>query len=143
MSKVVAPASFHVGRLRLMPVGPWPKASSVGCVINGLIAESADLSFRLLPKAMRCSTVHGDQSPPPGKVPRPRCRALALCGWLTGRTLRRRQVLVEGDQPANIDPTNKASTRRWCLRAYDALIFERADMEAPLQRPMRAMALLP
>jgi AraC-like DNA-binding protein len=110
-----------------------------------IIAESADLSFRLLDEGYALIlTVHGDHLPPTRQSAEASLAcALALCGWLTGRTLQPRKVLVQGDQPANLEPYKQAFHAPLVFNAaYDALIFERADMEAPLPTANEAMAQL-
>ena len=75
-----------------------------------IIAESADLSFRLLPEGYALIlTVHGDHLPPTRQSAEASlASALALCGWLTGRTLEPRKVLLQGDQPEDLAPYKQA-----------------------------------
>ncbi len=63
-----------------------------------IIAESADLSFKLLEEGYALIlTVHGDHLPPTRQSAEASLAcALALCSWLTGRTLQPRKVLLQG-----------------------------------------------
>ena len=69
--------------------------------------------------------------------------ALALCKWLSGRPVQPRRVLVQGPQPKNVVPYKVAFHSPLVFGApHDALVFERADMEAPLPTANEAMAVL-
>ena len=62
---------------------------------------------------------------------------------MTGRTLQPRKVLLQGEQPTDLAPYKQAFHAPLEFDApYDALIFERADMDAPLPTANEAMALL-
>ncbi|WP_397459378.1 AraC family transcriptional regulator [Pseudomonas asplenii] len=145
MGKVVRPASFHVAGYALMSSRTLAEGFMRLVRYQRIIAESADLSFRLLPEGYALIlTVHGDHLPPTRQSAEASLAcALALCGWLTGRTLQPRKVLVQGSQPQDVAPYKQAFHAPLVFDApYDALIFEKADMEAPLPTANEAMALL-
>ncbi|WP_148049590.1 AraC family transcriptional regulator ligand-binding domain-containing protein, partial [Pseudomonas brassicacearum] len=67
-----------------------------------IIAESAELSFRQFEEGNGLIlTVHGDHLPPTRQSAKAYLAcALALCNWLTGRSLRPVKVLFQGEEPA-------------------------------------------
>ena len=136
MGKVVRPASFHVAGYALMSSNTLAEGFQRLVRYQRIIAESADLSFRLLEEGYALIlTVHGDHLPPTRQSAEASLAcALALCGWLTGRPLHPVKVLVQGDQPTNLQPYKEAF--------HAPLVFERADMEAPLPTANEAMAVL-
>jgi AraC-like DNA-binding protein len=145
MAKVVRPASFNVAGYALMSSQTLKEGFMRLVRYQRIIAESADLSFRLLPDGYALIlTVHGDHLPPTRQSAEASlASALTFCGWLTGRTLQPRQVLIQGDQPKNLEPYKLAFHAPMTFNApYDALVFERADMEAPLPTANEAMAQL-
>ena len=145
MGKVVRPASFHVAGYALMSSNTLVEGFQRLVRYQRIIAESADLSFRLLDEGYALIlTVHGDHLPPTRQSAEASLAcALALCGWLSGRTLHPVKVLLQGDEPADLQPYKHAFHAPLVFNApYDALIFERADMEAPLPTANEAMALL-
>ena len=65
MGKVVRPASFHVAGYALMSSNTLAEGFMRLVRYQRIIAESADLSFRLLPEGYALIlTVHGDHLPP-------------------------------------------------------------------------------
>lgn len=145
MGKVVRPASFHVAGYALMSSQTLAEGFQRLVRYQRIIAESADLSFRLLDEGYALIlTVHGDHLPPTRQSAEASMAcALALCGWLTGRTLQPRKVLLQGDEPVDFEPYKQAFHAPLMFNApYDALIFERADMETPLPTANEAMARL-
>ncbi|RBH42628.1 AraC family transcriptional regulator, partial [Pseudomonas sp. MWU13-2860] len=145
MGKVVRPASFHVAGYALMSSRTLVEGFQRLVRYQRIIAESADLSFRLLPEGYALIlTVHGDHLPPTRQSAEASLAcALALCSWLTGRALQPRKVLLQGEQPENVQPYKEMFRAPLAFAApFDALIFEPADMEAPLPTAKEAMALL-
>src|SRR5471032_31402 len=94
MGKVVRPASFHVAGYALMSSQTLAEGFQRLVRYQRIIAESAELSFRLLDEGYALIlTVHGDHLPPTRQSAEASLAcALALCGWLTGRTLQPRKV---------------------------------------------------
>jgi AraC-like DNA-binding protein len=145
MAKVVRPASFHVVGYALMSSRTLKEGFERLVRYQRIIAESSDLSFRLLPEGYGLIlTVHGDHLPPTRHSAEASLAcALSLCSWLTGRTIQPVRVLVQGEQPVNVEPYNVAFHAPLVFGApCDALIFQREDMEAPLPTANEAMALL-
>jgi AraC-like DNA-binding protein len=145
MARVVRPASFSVAGYALMSSRTLKEGFERLVRYQRIIADSADLSFRLLPEGYALIlTVHGDLLPPTRQSAEASLAfALAFCGWLTGRPLHPRQVLIQGDQPRNVEPYKKFFHAPLTFNApYDALVFDRADMEAPLPTADEAMAKL-
>ncbi|WP_086936647.1 MULTISPECIES: AraC family transcriptional regulator [Pseudomonas] len=145
MGKVVRPASFHVAGYALMSSRTLAEGFQRLVRYQRIIAESADLSFRRLEEGYGLIlTVHGDHLPPTRQSAEASLAcALALCNWLTGRTLHPVKVLFQGTEPLDLAPYQRAFCAPLEFGAsYDALIFERADMEAPLPTANEAMAQL-
>ncbi|MDY7561130.1 AraC family transcriptional regulator [Pseudomonas sp. 10B1] len=145
MAKVVRPGSFSVAGYALMSSQTLKDGFARLVRYQRIIAESADLSFRLLAEGYALIlTVHGDHLPPTRQsAEASMASALAFCSWLTGRTLQPRRVLIQGDPPKNMEPYRQAFHAPMTFNApYDALVFDRADMEAPLPTANEAMAQL-
>lgn len=106
MGKVVRPAQFHVTGYALMSSQTLAEGFHRLVRYQRIIAESADLSFQLLDEGYALIlTVHGDHLPPTRQSAEASLAcALALCSWLTGRTLQPRKVLLQGAEPANPEP---------------------------------------
>jgi AraC-like DNA-binding protein len=145
MAKVVRPASFHVVGYALMSSRTLAEGFERLVRYQRIIAESSDLSFKLLPEGYALIlTVHGDHLPPTRQSSEASLAcALSLCAWLTGRVLHPRKVLVQGCQPVDLAPYKQAFHAPLEFNApYDALIFERSDMETLLPTANEAMAAL-
>ncbi len=145
MARVVRPASFHVVGYALMSSRTLAEGFERLVRYQRIIAESADVSFKLLPEGYGLIvTVHGDHLPPTRQSAEASLAcALSLCGWLSGRTLQPRKVLIQGTEPHDPAPYRQAFHAPLVFDApYDALILERADMEAPLPTANEAMAAL-
>lgn len=145
MARVIRPASFHVAGYALMSSRTLAEGFERLVRYQRIIAESADLSFTLLAEGYGLIlTVHGDHLPPTRQSAEASLAcALSLCGWLSGRTLQPRKVLIQGSEPVDLGPYQQAFHAPLVFNApYDALIFERADMEAPLPTANAAMAAL-
>ncbi|MGY4490104.1 AraC family transcriptional regulator [Pseudomonas sp. TE3610] len=145
MVRVVRPASFHVVGYALMSSRTLAEGFERLVRYQRIIAESADVSFKLLPEGYGLIvTVHGDHLPPTRQSAEASLAcALSLCSWLSGRTLQPRKVLIQGCEPDDPAPYQRAFHAPLAFDSpYDALIFERADMEAPLATANEAMAAL-
>ncbi|WP_416426195.1 AraC family transcriptional regulator [Pseudomonas sp. App30] len=145
MARVVRPASFHVVGYALMSSRTLAEGFERLVRYQRIIAESADVSFKLLPEGYGLIvTVHGDHLPPTRQSAEASLAcALSLCGWLCGRVLQPRKVLIQGSQPHDLAPYQQAFHAPLVFGApYDALIFERTDMEEPLATANEAMAAL-
>ncbi|MBH3427844.1 AraC family transcriptional regulator [Pseudomonas alkylphenolica] len=145
MARVVRPASFHVVGYALMSSRTLAEGFERLVRYQRIIAESSDLSFRLEPDGYALIlTVHGDHLPPTRHSAEASLAcALSLCSWLSGRLIQPRRVLIQGPQPADLTPYKVAFHAPLIFgAAHDALVFERADMEAPLPTANEAMATL-
>ena len=94
MGKVVRPASFHVAGYALMSSQTLAEGFRRLVRYQRIIAESADLSFRLLEEGYALIlTVHGDHLPPTRHSAEASLAcALALCKWLSGRPVQPRRA---------------------------------------------------
>ncbi|MCG6574546.1 AraC family transcriptional regulator [Pseudomonas sp. AF32] len=145
MGKVVRPASFHVVGYALMSSRTLIEGFQRLVRYQRIIAESAEVSIRQLDGHYGLIlTVHGDHIPPTRQSTEASLAcALSLCNWLTGRTLHPVKVLLQAPEPLDPAPYHQAFAAPLIFNApYDALVFERADMEAPLPTANEAMALL-
>ncbi len=145
MARVVRPASFSVAGYALMSSRTLKEGFERLVKYQRIISDSADLSFKLLPDGYALIlTVHGDLLPPTRQSAEASLAvALAFCGWLSGRPLHPRQVMIQGHQPDNVEPYKNVFHAPLSFNApYDALVFERSDMEAPLPTADEAMAKL-
>ncbi len=145
MGKVVRPASFHVVGYALMSSRTLIEGFQRLVRYQRIIAESADLSIRQLKEGYGLIlTVHGDHLPPTRQSAEASLAcALAMCNWLTGRSLHPVKVLFQGAEPDDPEPYRQAFPAPLVFGApYDALIFHRADMEASLPTANVAMAEL-
>ncbi|WP_072458147.1 AraC family transcriptional regulator [Pseudomonas sp. NFACC49-2] len=145
MGKIVRPASFHVVGYALMSSRTLLEGFQRLVRYQRIIAESAEASIRQIEGHYGLVlTVHGDHLPPTRQSTEASLAcALSLCNWLTGRTLHPVKVLFQGPEPLDPTPYHQAFPAPLMFNApYDALIFERSDMEAPLPTANEAMALL-
>lgn len=145
MGKVVRPASFHVVGYALMSSRTLIEGFQRLVRYQRIIAESAEVSIRQMDGAYGLVlTVHGDHIPPTRQSAEASLAcALSLCNWLSGRPLRPVKVLFQGPEPLDPAPYHQAFSAPLIFNApYDAVVFERADMEAPLPTANEAMALL-
>jgi hypothetical protein len=108
-----------------------------------IIAESADLSFACWMEV--CADSDGARR----SFAAHSAKRRSLAGLRPGAVrladrapLQPRKVLVRAINRRISNRINRRSTRRWCSTHLDALMFERADMEAPLPTANEAMALL-
>ena len=116
MARVVRPASFHVVGYALMSSRTLAEGFERLVRYQRIIAESADLSFRLEPEGYALVlTVHGDHLPPTRHSAEASLAcALSLCTWLSGRAIQPRRVLIQGPQPKNVEPYKTAFHALWC-----------------------------
>ncbi|WP_296246109.1 AraC family transcriptional regulator [Pseudomonas sp. UBA4194] len=145
MARLVRPASFHVVGYLLMSSRTLAEGFERLVRYQRIIAESADLSFRLLPEGYALIlTVHGDHLPPTRQSAEASLAcALALCTWLTGRTVQPIKVMLAGPEPVDPGPYTQTFGAPITFTApYDALVFHKDDMEIPLPTANEAMAAL-
>ncbi|MDR2308556.1 MAG: AraC family transcriptional regulator [Paucimonas sp.] len=145
MARVVRPASFHVVGYALMSSRTLVEGFERLVRYQRIIAESSDLSLRLEPDGyVLALTVRGDHlTPTRHSAEASMACALALSSWLSGRPIQLRRVLFQGAQPKNVEPYRATFHAPLVFGApHDGLVFERADVEAPLPTANEAMAVL-
>lgn len=145
LGKAVRPASFHVAGYALMSSRTLAEGFTRLVRYQRIIADGADLNFRQTADGYSLMlAIHGDHLQPTRQSAEAALAcALGLCNWLAGRTLQPRQVLFLGGQPKDIEPYIQAFHAPMVFDApCDALVFDAADMEAPLPTANEAMAKL-
>ncbi|WP_417662507.1 AraC family transcriptional regulator [Pseudomonas sp.] len=145
MAKVVRPASFHVVGYALMSSSSLKEGLARLVRYQRIIAEGADLSFRPTPDGYELMlAIHGDRLPPARQSAEASLAyALAFCRWMTGKLIRPRRILLQGDPPADIEPFQQVFQAPLEFNAsHYALLFERADMEMPLPTANPSLAQL-
>ncbi|AYC33581.1 AraC family transcriptional regulator [Pseudomonas cavernae] len=145
MASVVRPASFHVVGYAAMSSRNLKEAFARLVRYQRIIAEGADLSFRPLGDSYALIlAIHGDRlAPARQSAEASLAYTLAFCRWMTSTPLRPRQVLFQGDPPADLAPYQQVFQAPLKFNAeHYALIFERADLETPLPSANEALAQL-
>ncbi|NQD93246.1 AraC family transcriptional regulator [Pseudomonas sp. CrR25] len=145
MAKVVRPASFHVVGYALMSSRTLKDGLARLVRYQRIIAEGADLSFRPTPSGYELIlAIHGDRLQPARQSAEASLAyALAFCRWMTGKPLRPQQILFQGAPPADLQPFHQVFQAPLKFHAaHYALLFERADLEAPLPTANEALAQL-
>jgi AraC-like DNA-binding protein len=145
MAKVVRPASFHVVGYALMSSRTLKEGLTRLVRYQRIIAEGADLSFRATASGYELVlAIHGDRLPPARQSAEASLAyALAFCRWMTGKSLRPQQILFQGDPPADLQPFEQVFQAPLSFNAaHYALLFERADMDAPLPTANESLARL-
>ncbi|UVE18998.1 AraC family transcriptional regulator [Pseudomonas sp. LS44] len=145
MASVVRPASFHVVGYAAMSSRNLKEAFARLVRYQRIIAEGADLSFRPVADGYALIlAIHGDRlAPARQSAEASLAYTLAFCRWMTGKPLRPRLVRFQGDAPADLEPYQKVfqASLRFNAEHY-ALVFERADLEAPLPSANESLAQL-
>ena len=145
LARAVRPASFGAAGYVVMSSRTLREGFERLVRYQRIIADSTDLSLRLQPEGYALTlVVHGDLLRP--------CRhsaesalasILAFSTWLMGRPLHPRQVLIKGDVPRTLEPYQRFFHAPLLFNApQDALVFDGADLEAPLPTADAAMAQL-
>ncbi|MET1078452.1 MAG: AraC family transcriptional regulator [Pseudomonas sp.] len=145
MAKVVRPASFHVVGYALMSSRTLTEGFARLVRYQRIIGEGADLSFRPLPEGYALTlAIHGDRlAPARQSAEASLAYALAFCRWMTGKTIRPVRVCFQGPPPADLLPYQEVFQAPIQFNApHYSLLFERADMDAPLPTANAALAQL-
>lgn len=145
MAKAIRPASFHVVGYALMSSRTLKEGLTRLVRYQRIIAEGADLSFRPTASGYELIlAIHGDRLPPARQSAEASLAyALAFCRWMTGQPLRPQRVLLQGDPPADVEPFQQVFQAPLQFNAARyALLFERADLEAPLPTANESLAQL-
>ena len=145
MGRVVRPSSFSVVGYALMSSANLKDGFSRLIRYQRIIAEGADLTFRTLPQGYALiMAIHGDHMPPARQSPEA-CLAymLSFCRWMGRDDLQPLEVCFQGSAPHNMAPYVEmfAAPLRFNAEHY-ALIFSRADLEAPLPMANEELAQL-
>ena len=145
MAKVVRPASFHVVGYALMSSRTLHEGFTRLVRYQRIIAEGADLSFRPLGQGYGLIlSIHGDRLPPARQSAEASLAyALAFCRWMTGKPLSPLKICFQGDPPADLEPYQQVFQAPLQFNAeHYALLFDRADLDIPLQTANAALAQL-
>ncbi|OHC30244.1 MAG: AraC family transcriptional regulator [Pseudomonadales bacterium RIFCSPLOWO2_12_59_9] len=145
MAKVVRPASFHVVGYALMSSRTLKEGFTRLVRYQRIIAEGADLSFRPLGQGYGLIlSIHGDRLPPARQSAEASLAyALAFCRWMTGKPLSPLKICFQGDPPADLEPYQQVFQAPLQFNAeHYALLFDRADLDIPLQTANAALAQL-
>jgi len=145
MAKTLRPASFNVVGYAVMSSRNLQEGFARLVRYQRIIGEGADLSFQPMPEGYEMIlAIHGDRLPS-ARQSAEACLAysLAFCRWLTGKPLRPRLISLMGDAPADLEPYREVFQCPFKFNAeHYALLFERADLDAPLPSANEAMAQL-
>lgn len=145
MAQVVRPASFHVVGYALMSSRNLRDGFTRLVRYQRIIGEGADLHLLAQPDGYALTlAIHGDRLPAARQSAEASLAyCLAFCRWLTGKPLQPREVRLQSPTPK--DQARYQAVFQAPLRfnaEQDALIFTRADLEAPLPSANEALAQL-
>ena len=145
MAQVVRPASFHVVGYALMSSRNLRDGFTRLVRYQRIIGEGADLNFLAQPDGYALTlAIHGDRLPPARQsAEASMAYCLAFSRWMTGKLIRPREVRLQGPAPADLAPYQQVFQAPLKFNAeHYGLIFERADLEAPLPSANEALAQL-
>lgn len=141
----VRPTAFHVVGYALMSSRNLREGFNRLVRYQRIIAEGSDLSFHVRPDGYELTlAIHGDRLP----AARQSCEAslahtLTFCRWLTGKPMTPRQVSFQGPPPERLELYREVfqAPLRFNAEHY-GLLFDRADLDAPLPSANEALAQL-
>lgn len=145
MAQVVRPASFHVVGYALMSSRNLRDGFTRLVRYQRIIGEGADLNFLPQPDGYALTlAIHGDRLPPTRQSAEASLAyCLAFCRWMTGKPMRPREIRLQGAAPADLAPYQQVFQAPLKFNAeHYGLIFDRADLEAPLPSANEALAQL-
>lgn len=145
MARVVRPSSFHVVGYALMSSRNLLEGFARLVRYQRIIAEGSDLAFQPTADGYQLTLViHGDRLPSARQSAEASLAySLAFCRWLTGKPLTPRLVSFQGPPPADLQPYKEVFQGPLKFNAeHYALLFERADLDAPLPTANEALAQL-
>ena len=145
MARVVRPSSFHVVGYALMSSRNLQEGFTRLVRYQRIIAEGADMSFRPTRDGYELQLViHGDRLPAARQSAEASLAySLAFCRWLTAKPLCPRQVSFQGPPPADLEQYRQVFQGPLKFNAeHYALLFDRADLDAPLPTANEALAQL-
>jgi AraC-like DNA-binding protein len=141
----VRPTAFHVVGYALMSSRNLREGFNRLVRYQRIIAEGSDLSFHVRPDGYELTlAIHGDRLP----AARQSCEAslahtLTFCRWLTGKPMSPRLVSFQGPPPERLELYREVfqTPLRFNAEHY-GLLFDRADLDAPLPSANEALAQL-
>lgn len=145
MAKSLRPSSFNVVGYAVMSSRNLQEGFARLVRYQRIIGEGADLSFHPTAEGYEMLlAIHGDRLPSARQSAEASLAySLAFCRWLTGKPLRPRQVSLMGPPPEDLEPYNEVFQCPLKFNAeHYALLFERADLDAPLPSANEALAQL-
>lgn len=145
MAQVVRPASFHVVGYALMSSRNLRDGFTRLVRYQRIIGEGADLNFLPQPDGYALTlAIHGDRLPPARQSAEASLAyCLAFCRWMTSKPMRPREIRFQGPPPEDLVPYQQVFQAPLKFNAeHYGLIFDRADLEAPLPSANEALAQL-
>lgn len=145
MAKILRPSSFNVVGYAVMSSRNLQEGFARLVRYQRIIGEGADLSFHPTPEGYEMLlAIHGDRLPSARQSAEASlAHSLAFCRWLTGKPLRPQLVSLMGPAPEDLTPYNEVFQCPLKFNAeHYALLFERADLDAPLPSANEALAQL-
>ncbi len=145
MAKIQRPSAFNVVGYAVMSSRNLLEGFARLVRYQRIIAEGADISFHPTPEGYEMLlAIHGDRLPSARQSAEASlAHSLAFSRWLTGKPLRPRLVSLMGAAPENLQPYQEVFQ---CPLKFDAehyaLLFDRADLDAPLPSANEALAQL-
>ena len=145
MAKTLRPSSFNVVGYAVMSSRNLQEGFARLVRYQRIIGEGADLSFHPTPAGYEMLlAIHGDRLPSARQSAEASLAySLAFCRWLTGKPLRPRLVSLMGPAPEDLASYEEVFQCPMTFNAeHYALLFERADLDAPLPSANEALAQL-
>jgi AraC-like DNA-binding protein len=145
MAQVVRPASFHVVGYALMSSRNLRDGFTRLVRYQRIIGEGADLNFLPQPDGYALTlAIHGDRLPPARQSAEASLAyCLAFCRWMTSKPMRPREIRFQGPPPEDLVPYQQVFQAPLKFNAeHYGLIFDRADLDAPLPSANEALAQL-
>lgn len=145
MARVVRPSAMNVVGYALMSSRNLQEGISSLVRYQRIIGEGADFSFHPMLDGYELTlAIHGDRLPA-GRESAEGALAyfIAFCNWLACRPLKPRLVSFRGAPPPVLEPYRETFKGPLKFNAeHYAVLFDRADMEAPLATANEALAQL-
>jgi AraC-like DNA-binding protein len=145
MAKILRPSSFNVVGYAVMSSRNLQEGFARLVRYQRIIGEGADLSFHSTPESYEMVlAIHGDRLPSASQSAEASLAySLSFCRWLTGKPLYPRLVSLMGPAPEDLAPYQAVFQCPLKFNAeHYALLFERADLDAPLPSANEALAQL-
>ncbi|MCU1716507.1 AraC family transcriptional regulator [Pseudomonas sp. 5P_3.1_Bac2] len=143
MAKVLRPASLSVVGYAVMSSRNLAEGFARLVRYQRIIGEGADVSFQATREGYEVQmSIHGDRLPAVRQSAEASlAHSLAFSRWLTGKTLKPRWVCLMGEAPKDLSAYQEVFQ---CPLKFNstqyAMLFERADLDAPLPSANEALA---